>query len=233
MRGLLYDVHGNLPALEAVLADAETVGVDRWLLGGDYALFGGWPAETLELLGELPDAIWLRGNGERWAAAPDQAPDDPVVQGAIGAVLAILGPVEVAEQARLPESAELDPGTRAWHGSPVSDVRSFLPDPMPEDAELLEGVTDQRLVFGHTHVPFIRFDAEHGVELVNPGSVGMPFDGNPRAAWAVIHPDGTVEHRRARYDHAAAARRVRAIAGEDRWGEVVAQRIERAQFVVR
>lgn len=233
MQGLLYDVHGNLPALEAVLAEAEAIGVERWLLGGDYSLFGGWPAETLALLRTLPDATWIRGNGERWSAAPQEAPDEPVVHGAIATVTSILGPVQVAELARLPESAEIAPGVRAWHGSPVSDVRSFLPEPAPEDAELLAGVGDARLIFGHTHLPFARLDSEHGVELINPGSVGMPFDGNPRASWAVITRDGAVEHRRTRYDHAAAARRVRAIAGDEPWGEVVAKRIERAQFVVR
>ena len=233
MWGLLYDVHGNLPALEAVLEDAEAAGADRWLLGGDFALFGGWPAETLALLRSLPDATWIRGNGERWTANPLEAPDDPVVQAAIASVASILGPVEVAGLAGLPESAALDEGSRAWHGSPLSDVRSFMPEPQDEDAVLLEGVTEQRLVFGHTHVPFIRFADPPGVELLNPGSVGMPLDGNPRAAWALIHDDGTVEHRRTRYDHAASARRMRAIAGGARWGEVVAPRIERAVFVVR
>ena len=53
MLGLLYDVHGNLPALEAVLGDAREVGVGRWIVGGDVALFGAWPAETLARLREL------------------------------------------------------------------------------------------------------------------------------------------------------------------------------------
>jgi len=81
----LYDVHGNLPALEAVLADAEAAGVTRYWLGGDYALFGAWPAETVERLRGLDNAMWIRGNGERWTREPDAAPDDPVVQGAIAA----------------------------------------------------------------------------------------------------------------------------------------------------
>lgn len=233
MRGLLYDVHGNLPALEAVLADANSTGVDRWLLGGDYALFGGWPAETVALLETLPDATWIRGNGERWTADPAQAPDDAIVQGAIGAAAALLGDSRVASLAALPESALLPDGSRAWHGSPLSDVRSFLPDPHPDDAELLAGVAEPRLVFGHTHLPFSRADAATGVTLVNPGSVGMPFDGNPRAAWAILHEDARVEHRRTRYDRASAARRVREVARGAAWGDVVAKRIERAQFVVR
>jgi diadenosine tetraphosphatase ApaH/serine/threonine PP2A family protein phosphatase len=63
---------------------------------------------------------------------------------------------------------------------------------------------------------------------VNPGSVGMPFDGDPRAAWAVLHEDGRVEHRRVAYDHEAAAAAVRAFGGV--WSETVARRIEHAQF---
>ncbi len=66
MLGILYDIHGNLPALDAVLADAPPV--DEWLLGGDYALFGAWPVETVGRLRELAPAIWLRGNGEGWTA---------------------------------------------------------------------------------------------------------------------------------------------------------------------
>lgn len=88
---LLYDVHGNLPALDAAVADAEAAGAQRWILGGDYALFGGWPAETVARLRELVPAVWIRGNGERWTADPSSAPDDAVVQGAIGAAREALG----------------------------------------------------------------------------------------------------------------------------------------------
>lgn len=225
---LLYDVHGNLPALEAVIADADGRGADRYLLGGDYALFGGWPAETLDLLESLP-ADWIRGNGERWAARPDEAPDDEVVQGAIESCRQALGEERVARLATLPASIPAGEQTRAWHASPASDVESFLPEPGSEDARLLEGVAERRLYFGHTHLPFLRVDGATGIELVNPGSVGMPFDGNPRAAWALVHEDGTVEHRRVHYDHAATARRLRET-GEP-WSAVVATRIERAAFV--
>ena len=70
--GLLYAVHGNLAALDAVLRDAESRGCDSFVLGGDYALFGPWPAETVERLRQL-DAEWIRGNGERWTAHPNAA----------------------------------------------------------------------------------------------------------------------------------------------------------------
>ena len=52
-------------------------GADRFVLGGDYALFGGWPKETVERLRALPDALWIRGNGERWTANPQRRAGQP------------------------------------------------------------------------------------------------------------------------------------------------------------
>ena len=228
MLALLYDVHGNLPALEAVLDDARRRGASGFLLGGDYALFGPWPAETVESLERLRQADWIRGNGERWTAAPAQAPDDPVVQGAIGACREALGGGTVERLAALPETLARE-GTLFCHGSPVSDVRSFFPEPAEDEQELLEAATEPRLVFGHTHLPFRRTAVVRGIELVNPGSVGMPFDGDPRAAYALLHGDGAIEHRRVAYDHGASAERVRErFAG--RWADVVADRLQRARM---
>src|SRR5690349_14633805 len=133
MWGLLYDIHGNLPALEAVIADAETRGVDHWLLGGDYALFGGWPRETVELLETLP-ATWVRGNTDRGLAEPVDPADPHPLLGAVVNSVEALGPERVARLAALPESAPLPDGSRAWHASPLSDERSFMPDPEPSDA---------------------------------------------------------------------------------------------------
>jgi diadenosine tetraphosphatase ApaH/serine/threonine PP2A family protein phosphatase len=225
---LVYDVHGNLPALEAVIADAEAAGAEGWILGGDYALFGGWPVETVERLRTLDRATWIRGNGERWTADPDAAPDNPVVPGAIFAARAALGEETVADLASLPFSLPIE-GALVCHGSPLSDVDSFLPEPADGDEELLDGTDAPRVIFGHTHLPFAR-SGPRGVELVNPGSVGMPFDGDPRAAYALLGDDGRIEHRRVEYDHAASAQRVRSI-GEE-WAEVVARRIELATMDV-
>jgi diadenosine tetraphosphatase ApaH/serine/threonine PP2A family protein phosphatase len=224
--GLIYDVHGNLGALEAVLADAGEAGIGRFLLGGDYALFGPQPAETVERLRSL-DARMIRGNVDRWTAHPHDAPDDAVVQGAIEQCRAQLGDRTVADLEALPEWLT-DDGVRFCHASPISDVRSFLPEPGPDDEELLGDHTEPLLVFGHTHLPFER-EGPRGVRLVNPGSVGMPFDGDPRAAWAILRDDGRVEHRRVAYDHAAAAQAVRDLGGS--WTDVVARRIELARFV--
>jgi putative phosphoesterase len=216
----LYDVHGNLPALEAVLAALPEV--DRYILGGDYTLFGGWPAETLARLRELEPAIWIRGNGERWTADPPEQ-----LREAIDAVRGELGDAQVAELGALPETA-VDGDMLICHGSPASDVRSFLPEPAEDEPELLEGVTASRLLFGHTHLQFRRMAGD--IELVNPGSVGVPLDGDRRAAYAVIHDDGGLELRRVAYDHEASAAKVRSLGD---WAEVVALRIERARLEER
>ena len=209
-----------------MLADAEAQGASRWVLGGDYALFGAWPSETVQRLRRLENAIWVRGNGERWARDVGDAPDNPVVQSAIASVRASLGDELVHGMAGIEQLAE-DRDALICHASPPSDVRSFFPEPADDEAELLAGVHHRRMVFGHTHLPFRRISAVHEIELINPGSVGLPFDGDTRASYALLHRDHTVEHRRVEYDHAAVAARLRAI-GEP-WTETVARRVEHAR----
>ena len=225
MLALLYDVHGNLPALEAVLADARGAGATRFLLGGDYGLFGAWPAETVARLREL-DATWIRGNVDRWCAAPDDAPDE--VRPAIEGCRELLDPETVSELAALPEQEVAD-STRYCHASPRSDVRGFPPAASEHDAELLGDAGEPRIVFGHTHIQFTR-PGPAGVELVNPGSVGIPLDSDHRAAYALTRDDGSIELRRVAYDHAASAAAVRERLGDA--GEVAARRIELARFGV-
>jgi diadenosine tetraphosphatase ApaH/serine/threonine PP2A family protein phosphatase len=226
---LLYDVHGNALALAAVLADARARGADRWLLGGDYSLFGPEPEETIAQLRELQPALWIRGNGERWTADPGDAPDNPVVPAAIDACREALGTELVTLLGALPESAEHG-DTTFVHASPLSDVRSFMPDPRPDEAELLAGYAGARLVFGHTHLPFRRAAATGGAELVNPCSVGLPYDGDARAAYALLGPDGDVEHHRVAYDHRTAAARLRERWPGSGWADTVARRIEQARM---
>jgi predicted phosphodiesterase len=223
--GLLYDVHGNLPALEAVVADAERAGAERYVLGGDYAAWGAWPRETVERLRQL-DAVWIRGNCDRWLVDASDAPE--FLHPALERCNELLGEELRAELAGLPEQELLD-GTRYCHGSPVSDMRSFFPEPREGEEQLLGGASERRVVFGHTHLQFTRTTAD-GIELVNPGSVGLPWDGDGRAAWALARDDGGIELRRVAYDQAASAAAVRERLGEA--GELHARRIEQARFDV-
>jgi predicted phosphodiesterase len=219
MLGVLYDIHGNLPALERVLEDAESVGVDRWLLGGDYGVPSPWPLETLERLEALPNAVWIRGNGERWTREPPS--DRPEVAEVYEEHLSDV-PDDVIERLyRLPTQAELD-GILYVHGSPISDVDSFAPQPGDDDERLLGGVHDRTVVFGHSHQQFRR-PGPNGTVLLNPGSAGMPLDGDARAAWATW--DGDFAFRRVEYDTQKAADAFRALGGE--FGEFAADRILR------
>jgi predicted phosphodiesterase len=207
MLALLYDVHGNLPALEAVLEDAQAAGADRWLLGGDYAAFGGWPAGAVERLMQLNDAVWIRGNTERWLADDSELAAGAPQRPALAAARAALGEEDVRWLSGLREDVTLAEGVFC-HASPLNDM-------------LLAGAKGPRIVFGHTHVQFARVRPDD-TELVNPGSVGLPLDGDPRAAYALIEND-TVELRRVAYDHEAAARRAGEVSGE-----LFAERILRA-----
>ena len=220
MLALLYDIHGNAPALEAVLADARDA--DEFLLGGDYATAGAWPKEVLERLGELPNATWIRGNADRWLVDRHDTPSpiDEIAE----RTAELLGDDVVDRLVELPESVVIG-DTLFCHASPRSDMKSFLPDPADHDAELLTGVEARRVVFGHTHIAFKR-PGPGDVELVNPGSVGMPWDGDHRASYAVIE-DGEVTHRRVDYDWEAAVAAVR-----ERVGELPARRMELARFQV-
>ena len=225
MLGLLYDVHGNLPALEAVLGDARGAGVGRWIVGGDVVLFGAWPAETVARLRELADAAWLRGNTDRWLIDGSDRPT--TASAAAEDCVAALDEQTVAELAGLPFDVR-EGSTLYVHASAASDMRSFLPEPGEDEDELLDAVPGgvQLLVFGHTHLAFAR--EARGVRLVNPGSVGMPLDGDPRAAYAVVHDDGRVEHRRVAYDHERSAAAIPERFGEKPWTAALAGRLRAA-----
>src|SRR3954451_15556400 len=225
---LLYDIHGNLPALEAVLDDAAGRGVERWLLGGDMAPFGAWPAATVARLRELEPATWIRDNTERWLV--ERLPAEEPMAPAVEAAREDLGDAVAGELAALPENARIGADTMAWHGSPGSALRSFMPQPGDDEAELLDGVTDRRLVFGHTHLQFQRPAVRDGIELLNPGSVGIPLDGDRRAAYALIAPDGGVELRRVEYDWRGSADALRERYGDAEWVGIVTGRIERARI---
>ena len=219
MLGILYDIHGNLDALDVVLADADATGVDRWLLGGDYGAVSPYPLETLARLRELSNATWIRGNGERWLLEPPE--DRPEVMEVYERFRGRLPEEEVQRLHSLPPQAELD-GVLYVHGSPLADDDSFAPKPQEGEERLLAGIHDRTIVFGHSHQQFHR-PGPSGTDLVNPGSVGMPLDGDRRAAWATR--DGDFSFRRSEYDFERAAAAYRAMGGN--FGEFAARRIEK------
>jgi diadenosine tetraphosphatase ApaH/serine/threonine PP2A family protein phosphatase len=211
-----------------VLADAREAGAEHYVLGGDYALFGAFPLETVALLREL-DATWIRGNTDRWLESAPDAPEGAVIERSLAHCREALGE-SAAELAALAPSAELE-GTLFCHASPRSDMASFLPAAGEVDATLLEDGDPDVIVFGHTHLQFRRPAGRH--TLVNPGSVGMPFDGDRRAAYALWGGADDFELRRVEYDSAAYARVLRERLGPSLGDavETLVRRVEQAAFV--
>jgi diadenosine tetraphosphatase ApaH/serine/threonine PP2A family protein phosphatase len=214
---VLYDIHGNLVALEEVLKNAQSAGADAYLLGGDFGAGSPWPLETVERLQALPNSTWIRGNGERWLREPPT--DRPDVMEALKELDSGLG-TEEGWLYSLQAQFELD-GVLYVHGSPLSDVDSFPAEPGDDDERMLNGVRDKTVVFGHSHLQFKR-PGPDGTTLINPGSAGMPLDGDVRAAYALRHDDGEFEFRRVEYDKERVARAWEQLPG---WGKQVAQRI--------
>ncbi len=213
----LYDVHGNLPALEAVLAEVEALEVDAVVVGGDVAI-GPMPRETLERLLALGErALFLRGNGDREIAG--DPPGDGLWSERTRWSAAQLERGQLAWLAALPDTQTvavdgLGP-VLFCHGSPRSDEEILTRISSEERvAAVVAGVAEHVVVCGHTHVQFDREVA--GKRLVNAGSVGMPYEARPGAYWALLGPD--VELRRTDYDRETAADAIRATGFPDAEG---------------
>jgi predicted phosphodiesterase len=191
----LYDIHGNLHALDAVLAEADA---DLIIVGGD-AVAGPWPSETLQRLREFGDGVrFIRGNADREVASelPGLAP--PAVRNFVRKHLteeqiAFLGTWS------LTDSIEVDGlgPVLFCHATPRSDDEILTRISTEERwQDVLAGVDERTVVCGHTHV---QFDRRIGAtRLVNSGSVGMPYEDEPGAYWTLLGPD--VEFRRTPYE---------------------------------
>jgi len=217
---VLYDIQGNLVALEEVLKDAEAAGADAYLLGGDFASWSPWPRETIDRLRGLPNTTWIRGNGERWLREPPL--DRPEVVQTLQELDSGLGTDE-GWLYSLQAQFELD-GILYVHGSPLSDVDSFPAEAGEDDERMLNGVHGKTVVFGHSHLQFRR-PGPNGTALINPGSVGMPLDGDVRAAYALRHDDGELEFRRVEFDTERVAQAWERLGGD--FGKFAAARTRR------
>ena len=211
---VLSDIHGNLPALEAVLSEADAADADVIVLPGDMTV-GPLQSETLDLLATLGQrAVWVRGNCERNVVE--------VFDGTYQATGAAheAGTIWAGQQlsrewrdrlAALPMTVSLDVDGLGpvlfCHATARDDEELVLVDsPVEWFAAGFAGITEQTVICGHTHMPFDRLAG--GRRFINPGSVGMPY-GLPGAAayWALLGPDITL--RRTAYDANAAAERLR------------------------
>jgi predicted phosphodiesterase len=214
----LYDIHGNAPALRAVLAEVERAAPDLVVIGGDVA-GGPMPAATLDALSALgPRARWVRGNGDRELAEAYDAraggrepPADTPAEATAAWASARLSPAQRELLGSFAPVVAVDVTglgpTLFCHGSPRSDTE--IVTVITPDARLgptLDGVTEPVVVCGHTHQQFDRRVGTHRV--VNAGSVGMPYEGDAAAFWLLLGPH--VELRRTGYDVAAAVEELRA-----------------------
>jgi predicted phosphodiesterase len=207
--GVIADIHGNSVALEAVLADAEGLGVDRWWALGDLVLFGPRPVEVLQMLAELRGIAYVSGNTDRYVLtgeqpAPHETPAHAVgeldlverhaaMAGAIGwtrgalvqaGSLSVLSGLPAEQRLRLPDASLL----LGVHASPGRDDGQGIDSRVDAEelARLLGGCGASTVVGGHTHDPTDRIVGS--VRALNPGSVGVPRN-CAHASWMLIEAD--------------------------------------------
>jgi putative phosphoesterase len=204
----LYDIHGNLDALDAVLADPRAADPDVVLVGGD-TVPGAFARGTLARLQALSVPVhWVRGNGEREVAeaigAPAAAPDDWAARTA-AITAADLGDDHARALSEQPLTVQLD-GVLFCHASPRRDDEMLTRLSNPERwAQALAGVTAELVVAGHTHQQDDRVVGD--VRFVNAGSVGLPYEGDAAARWLWV-ADGEPDLRQTAYDGARAGARM-------------------------
>jgi putative phosphoesterase len=205
---VVSDVHGNLTALDAVIADIAQRGVDRVVHGGDLALVGAQPAEVIDRVRELG---WsgIVGNTDELLWRPEergvQEQNAPGLRGLLRllfgeyapATVELLGDDRVAWLRQLPREHRED-DLALVHASPGDLWRA--PSPDADDAELgrTYGSCDAEIVvYGHIHRPYVR--TLHRFVIANSGSVGSPFDGDARASYLLVD-SGRVQVARVDYD---------------------------------
>jgi putative phosphoesterase len=208
---VLADIHGNLPALEAVLEDVQAVGMDAVVLNGDLA-DGPLPAQTLDRLEDLgAQAIWVRGNTDRWLAEAFDGTFQPTGNPRDSLITWSAAQLDRSHRDRLtglPLTVTVDVnglGPVAFcHATARDDNEMLLVDsPLDHYKNAFADIDERTVVIGHTHMPFDRLADTRRV--INSGAVGMPY-GHTGGAWALLGPD--VILRRTPYDTRAAAQRL-------------------------
>ena len=195
---IVSDIHGNLPALEAVLADLEQTRPDEVVLGGDLAFGGPHPVEVMERLRGLG---WPSVLGNTDEALDDERVPENARGGTIPAVAArtreMLGPEHVAWLTGLPLEWR-GAGIAVVHATPGDCWAIIEHDARDEKLREVYGALGEPIaVYGHLHHAFVR--PLDGLTVVNSGSVSLSLDGDTRACYAIVE-DGHVELRRVEYD---------------------------------
>jgi putative phosphoesterase len=213
MLAALYDIHGNFPALDAVMREIRRAGVDQIVVGGDVVP-GPMPREAMALLQDLGSSVqFIQGNGDREVLARMRGLETGMVPESYREVMRWVADTLMPEYeivlASWPPNLRMDvPGVGRvlfCHATPRNDTEIFTRQTPDEVLRpIFDSVDVDLVVCGHTHMPFDR--RVGGVRVVNAGSVGMPFNG-PGADWLLLSPD--VEFRHTSYDLQDAARRVR------------------------
>ncbi|OOC61578.1 metallophosphoesterase family protein [Paenibacillus ihbetae] len=214
----LYDIHGNLPALNAVISELDQVKPDLIIVGGDIVA-GPMPVQTLERLLQLKYPVkFIRGNNDRevvviYDGKPLRSDMSEKGREKLEWVAKQLNPSHRDFLAQLPERLiqPLNDSGREilfCHATPTSDEEIFTPiTPMERLKEIFREVNQPDVVCGHTHIQFeIQID---GIRVMNAGSVGMPFAERSGAYWLLITPSG-FEHKCTLYDLENAANEIRA-----------------------
>jgi len=205
---LLSDIHANLVALEAVLADLPNV-ESVWVMG-DTVGYGPDPADTLALLRER-GATLIAGNHDR-AVATGEGLElfNSAARTAAEQHRAWLSAADRDALAALPLTFEPAPGYSICHGSPRDPLWEYIFDARTA-AYAMAGFAAPRCCVGHTHVP-ATFRVGETKVMINPGSVGQPRDGDPRASYALLDVErGTADFHRVAYDVAETQKRMRAL----------------------
>lgn len=195
MKAIISDIHANYAALRAVLADAEALGCDGYICLGDVAGYHADINECIELLRTLPNLALIRGNHDAYLLSGMGCPRSELVSRTLAYQAAVITPDNLAWLATGLD--QLRVGLDLFvHGGPDDCLEQYIYRVTP--ALCCEGL--QRLFCGHTHVQVL-YRLER-LLFCNPGSVGQPRDGNPKAAYAVLGPDG-IQLKRVEYDIAA------------------------------
>jgi putative phosphoesterase len=222
---VLSDVHGNAVALQAVLDELAAEEHDLVVFGGDLT-WGPEPQETHRLAAGLDGARFVRGNADRAVVERDEQTERArwMQEQHSGDLRAF---VEGFEEQVVVDVADLG-AVRFAHGSPRSDEECVTPaTPEERVREFMNGVAERVLVTAHVHIQFDREVA--GIRSVNPGSVGLAYEGEPGAFWALLGPG--VELRRTEYDVERAAEACRLMPGGEQLAELLLSPPERSEVI--